>query len=102
MSQHPESRTIIAPPFFHMMIDIAFGFRGKALKKSRTVLKFYGMVGVCILTGSTNILLLEGLQTQDIILALERHSSRYGVPSEVFVYNGTQLMAMKDVQFSIR
>jgi len=102
MSQHPSSRTIIAPPFFHMMIDIAFGFKGQTFKKSRTTLKFYALVGVCILTGATSILLLEGLQTQDVILALERHSSRHGVPSEVFVDNGTQLMALKDAEFSIR
>ena len=59
-------------------------------------------MGVCILTGATSILLLKGLQTQDVILALERHSSRHGIPSEVFVDNGTQLMALKDVDFSIR
>jgi len=35
ISQHPSSRTIIAPPFFHMMIDIAFGFKGQTFKKSR-------------------------------------------------------------------
>ena len=60
MSQHPSSRTIIAPPLFHMMVDIAFGFKGQSFKKSRTVLKFYAFVGVCILTGATSILLLEG------------------------------------------
>ena len=54
------------------------------------------------MTGATSILVLEGLQTQDIILALERHSSRHEIPSEVFVDNGTQLMALKDVEFSIR
>ena len=102
MAQHPSSRTIIAPPFFNMMIDIAFGFKGQTFKKSRSTLKFYALVVVCILTGATNILLLEGLQTQDVVQALERHSSRHGIPSEVFVDNGTQLMALKDVEFSIR
>ena len=90
------------PPFFYMMVDIAFRFKGQPIKKSRTVLKFYAFVGVCILTGATSILVLEGLQTQDLILALERHSSRHGIPSEVFVDNETQLMALKDVNFSIR
>ena len=89
------------PPLFHMMGDIAFGLKGQSFKKSRTVLKFYACVGVCILTGATSILLLKGLQTQDVILALERHSIRHGIPSEVFVDNGT-LMALKDVEFSIR
>ena len=102
MAQHPSSRTIIAPPFFNMMIDIAFGFKGQTFKKSRSTLKFYALVVVCLLTGATNILLLEGLQTQDVVQALERHSSRHGIPSDVFVDNGAQLMALKDVEFSIR
>ena len=85
-----------------MMIDVAFGFKGQTFKKSRSVLKFYALVIVCILTGATNILLLEGLQTQDVVQALERHSSRHGIPSEVFVDNGSQLMALKEVEFSIK
>ena len=102
IAQHPSSRTLISPPFYNMMIDVAFGFKGQTFKKSRSTLKFYALVIVCILTGATNILLLEGLQTQDVVQALERHSSRHGIPSEVFVDNGSQLMALKEVEFSIR
>ena len=31
MAEHPESRTFLAPPFFHAMMDIAFNFPGKRL-----------------------------------------------------------------------
>ena len=34
MAEHPESRTILAPPFYHTMMDIAFNFSGKIHKKS--------------------------------------------------------------------
>ena len=102
ISDHPEDRTTIAPPFYSMMIDIAFGFRGQTYRKSRSVLKFYALVCVCILTGATNILVLEGLQTQDVVGALERHASRHGVPRDVYVDNGTQLLSLKEASFSIR
>ena len=102
MSHHPQARTTIAPPFYTMIIDVAFGFKGQSYKKSRSTFKLYALVCVCILTGATSILVLEGLQTQDVVGALERHSSRHGVPAEVFVDNGTQLMALKEVEFSIR
>jgi hypothetical protein len=102
MSEHPSCRTIISPPFNSMMCDIAFGFKGSTFKNSRSTLKFYALVCVCLLTGAVNILLMEGLETQDLVAALERHSARHGVPSDVYVDCGTQLMALKHVRFSIR
>ena len=79
------------------MIDIVFGFVGQPFKRSRTKLKVYALVFVCILTGATNILVLEGLETQDVVLSIERHASRYGVPRELFVDNGTQVKALEQV-----
>ena len=102
MSEHPSCRTIISPPFNSMMCDIAFGFKGSTFKNSRSTLKFYALVCVCLLTVAVNILLMEGLETQDLVAALERHSARHGVPSDVYVDCGTQLMALKHVRFSIR
>ena len=77
MAEHPESRTILAPPFYHAMMDIAFNFSGKTHKKSRVSVKVYALVIVCIMTEATNILALEGLETADMVQALERHSSRH-------------------------
>ena len=102
MSNHHHSRTTIAPPFYHMMCDVAFGFKGQAYKRARTSIKLYALVCVCMLTGATNILCLEGLETQDVVGALERHASRHGVPAHVYVDNGTQLLSLKQVKFSIR
>ena len=102
MSGHPQARTILAPPYYSVMLDIAYGFCGQAYKRARTKVKIYALVIVCILTGATNILALEGIETQDVVQALERHSARYGVPSDVYVDNGTQLIALEQAEFSIR
>ena len=84
MAEHPESRTILAPLFYHAMMDIAFNFSGKTHKKSRISVKIYALVIVCNMTGATNILALEGLETADVIQALERHASRHGIPAVIF------------------
>ena len=100
-AEHPESRTILAPPFYHAMMDIAFNFSGKTHKKSRISVKVYALVIVCIMTGATNILALEGLETVDVVQALERHSSRHGIPAVIFVDNGTQLKRLSQAKFSL-
>ena len=102
MQAHAPPRTMIAPVFYNSMMDIAYGFTGKVFKNARKTYKLYALVVVCLLSGATNILVLEGLETQDITQALERHAVRYGVPSELFVDNGTQLKAMKHANFSIQ
>jgi len=102
LSAHPEARTVLAPCFHSCMMDICYGFRGQPFKRSRTVIKIYGLVIVCLLSGATNIMALEGIETQDVVAALERHSCRYGVPGFVYVDNGTQLQALQHARFSIR
>jgi len=92
MLNHPSVRTHIAPPFYHCQIDTVFGFKGQSYKNARKTMKIYALVIVCLLTGATNILALEGLETQDVVQALERHSARHGVPAVLFVDNGTQQM----------
>ena len=57
---------------------------------------------MCLLSGATNIIALEGIETQDVCAAIERHSKRYGVPGIIFEDNGTQLKALKYAKFSVR
>ena len=59
-------------------------------------MKIYALVIVCIMTGTTNILALEGLETADVVQALERHASRHGIPAVIFVDNGTQLKTLSE------
>jgi len=102
MDSHPAARTTIAPPFYCSMIDIAYGFAGRAYKRARTRTKVYALVFCCILSGATNILALEGIETSDVVQAIERHSSRHGVPSELYVDNGSQLKTLENATFSVR
>ena len=81
MANHPEARTTLAPCFHFCMMDICYGFKGQADKRARTVIKVYGLVIVCLMSGATNIMALEGIETQNICMAVERHSNRYRVPS---------------------
>ena len=111
MGNHPQSRLQIAPAFYHCMADICYGFKGKPHKyashiKTRqhnnTALKIYALVIVCLLSGATSILALEGIETQDVIAALERHSARHGIPSLIFVDQGTQLLALQNAEATLR
>jgi hypothetical protein len=87
-------------------VDIVYGFKGKPHTKARTnpktSIKIYALVIVCLLTSATNILALESIETQQIVLALERHSSRHGVPSAIFVDCGTQLTSLKSLEMNLR
>ena len=92
----------IASPFYNTLINLAYSFKGQSYKRARSTIKLYALVFVCILTGATNILVWEELETQDVIHALDCHSSKYGVPGELFIDNGTQLKALEHAKLSIR
>ena len=102
MSKHHAARTMLAPIFYNCQMDVVFGFKGQSFKRSRSVLKVYALVIVCLMSSATSILAMEGMETQDVILAIERHSARHGVPAELFVDNGSQLIALKSAKFNIR
>ena len=99
---HP-AKLELAPVFYNVQMDIAYGpFRCQAFKKTRSIKSIYALVIVCVLTGATNILVLEGIETQDVIAALERHSARYGYPAEIFVDAGSQLVALEKSKVMLR
>ena len=101
MSTHSEAKTVLALPFNASMADIAFGFKGKPYKGAWKELKVYAIVIVCLLSGVCYILAMEGCETQDVVVAIERHSARYGVPGYIYVDNGTQLKALKHSSMSL-
>lgn len=102
MGNHGPERTLIAPPFYNCQMDIAYGFTASAWKNARKTFQIYALVIVCLLTSATNILVLEGIETQDVVQALERHSSRFGVPAKVYVDSGSQLVNLDSASFSLR
>ena len=102
MLHHPAARTHLSPPFYHCQVDTVFGFKGQAHKNARKTFKIYALIIVCLLTGATSILAMEGLETQDVVQAIERHSARHGVPAVMYVDNGTQLIALEHADFKLR
>ena len=100
---HPDVRTTLTPPFFNVMIDTVYGFKCQSFKGARgKTTKMYGLIIVCLLTGAVNILGMQGLETADVVQALERHGFRHGFPARAFVDNGTQLICLQRAEFDIR
>jgi hypothetical protein len=83
------------------MLGIAMGFQARPTKDSRKCFTVNALVIVCLLTSATSIHVIEGLTTQSVIMALERHSSRYGGPTYLFVDSGIQLEKLQDTSFSL-
>ena len=69
MKKHHFARTMIAPVFYNSMMDIAYGFPGQAYLNARKRIDVFALVIVCIFSGATDILALEGLETQNVVRA---------------------------------
>ena len=102
MLNHPSARTTLAPPFYIAQMDTVFGFRAQVFKDARKTVKIYALIICCLLTGATNILVIEGLETRDVLQAIERHAFRHGMPTSLYVDNGTNLVALQHATFSLR
>ena len=102
MSEHNSIRFSLAPPFSNVMCDLAQPFQTKTRWNSRQTFKTPALVTVCLITGAVSINMCENWTTESLMQALERHSSRYGLPSYIYVDSGSQMMKIKDVDFSIR
>ena len=91
LADFPNCRTTIAPPFYYVQMDIAMAFKSKPYNNSRRATSTaHALVLVCMTTSATNILVMDGLSTQSVVMALERHASRYGMLGEIHVDPGTQ------------
>ena len=102
LAQFPSARTTIAPPFWAVQIDIAMSFKARPTINSRKTFSCHALIIVCLLTSATSILVLDGLTTQAVVQAIERHSARYGVPGHIFVDSGTQLEKLQDTSFQLK
>jgi hypothetical protein len=101
LADFPVFRSSVAPPFYFVMADIAMAFKARPCKDSRKTITAHALVLVCLVTSSTSILMLDGLSTQAVVQALERHAARYGMPAVVYVDPGTQLVKLKDASFDL-
>jgi len=71
----PHAPTTVALLFYHAIMDIATGFRGKPTKNAREYVPVSALFVVCMTTSATSILALESVSTVAVIQALERHAS---------------------------
>jgi hypothetical protein len=101
LADFPVFRSSVAPPFYFAMADIAMAFKARPCKDSRKTITAHALVLVCLVTSSTSILVLDGLSTQAVVQALERHAARYGMPAILYVDPGTQLVKLKDASFDL-
>ena len=70
---HP-TRSTISSPFYAIQMDIAMGFKVRPTNDSRRSFTAHALVIVCLLTSATSIAVLDGLTTQTVVMALERHA----------------------------
>ena len=87
LAKHHFSRTLIAPVFYTLQLDIMYGFKAKLYSESRKKFKLYALVLVCLHTSATNILAIANISTQSVVNTLERHACRYGMPIQVYIDN---------------
>jgi hypothetical protein len=102
LAQFPLARTMVAPPFWSVQLDIAMLFKAKPTITSRKTFPCHALIIVCLLTSATNILTMDGLTTQAVVQAIERHAARYGIPGHLYVDSGTQLEKLQDANFQLR
>ena len=102
LAKHHYSRTLVAPVFYTVQMDVVHGFKQRLYRGARKTAKIYALVIVCLHTSATNILALESAETQEVVNALERHGCRYGMPAEVYVDAGSNLAALDKYECSLR
>jgi hypothetical protein len=100
MQNHNAARFTMAPPFSFAMLDLAEDFHTKSRFSGRQTMRTPALVIVCLLTGAIGIYAMEDWSTQSVLQGIQRHSSRYGIPSYLFVDPGSQLKALANVEFN--
>ena len=91
----------IAPAFYACQIDIISKFKAHDINV-RTRCDCYVLIIVCCLTQAVSLHVLERYDTESVISALTRHSSRFGWPRYLLPDEGSQLLKLKDLKFSLR
>ena len=102
MAQHDRSRYTIAPPYYTCQLDLAQRFKAYPRLGSRQAIEVPAAVFVCQLTGACAAYILDDYSTQSVVMAVQRHSYRYGAPKKLFVDSGRQLIKLTDLKLNIR
>lgn len=90
MGDLPKERFSITRPFMHTGVDFAGPFHLKPSKvRSKTTLKGYLALFVCLTTKAVHLELVSSLTTDDFLQTLRRFIARRGLPQVIFSDNGT-------------
>ncbi|KXJ71468.1 hypothetical protein RP20_CCG020481 [Aedes albopictus] len=89
MGDLPEVRVQLAPPFSKVGIDYAGPFMLKMGGRSTKLYKGYVVVFVCLVVKAIHFELVSSLSKDNFIAALQRFSSRRGLPSDIHSDNAT-------------
>lgn len=93
MAVLPRSRVQTAPPFLRSSVDYMGPFQVRiGGPRSRTVVKTYGVVFVCMVTRSVHLDLAENLSTSAFLDVYDRFIHRRGLCQVLFSDNGTQFV----------
>ena len=88
-----ESRLTIAPPFYFTQIDLFGPFEMVCEHQHRSTLRGYGVVFKDPGSGCVAANALQSYSTESFLQAFTRFASRYGVPDNVLIDQGSQLVS---------
>ena len=98
MAPLPQSRTMIAPPFFIISMDLFGPIIIRDTVKKRVHKKVWGVIFNCTVTRAIHLDLTEDYGTDSILQSLQRFTSIRGCPGEIQSDQGSQLIAAaKDI-----
>lgn len=93
MAALPRTRVQTSPPFYRCGVDYMGPFNVRVGgPRSRTVVKTYGVVFVCMVTRSVHLDLAENLSTAAFLDVYDRFIHRRGICQMIYSDNGTQFV----------
>ena len=98
-----QSRLTIAPPFYHVQIDLFGPVTMVCEHNHRSTIKSYGAVYKDPASTSIAAFAMPGYSTAAFLTTYTRFASRYGHPTKVLIDEGSQLLsACRNMEISIQ
>lgn len=91
-----------APAFYASMIDIAGPFISYDTVKQRVTRKSYMILFVCVTSSAVNIHCLEDMTTESIVMAVLRHSARFGYPKYLLADNQSSFSTLNNLRIEFQ
>ena len=77
-------------PFTHISLDFYGPHMVSSMTGSRTKLKTFTLILVCLNTGAANLVLCAGYSTKEFLIAFRMHCADFGFPRFVYSDPGSQ------------